>query len=111
MLEEKDTVFEVDKVIAFRIVTGDEIVGKIVTFDKGSVTLKKPCGLQMNQTTGQVGLAPATVLGHPDKPVRYERSSIVAIMTPRDDAISAYESYATELTIPKKGDLVLPNKK
>ena len=45
MLENKEAVFKEDKIIAFRINTGDEIIGKITSFDSQSVTVKKPCTL------------------------------------------------------------------
>lgn len=108
MLENKETVFEVGKVVAFRISTGDEIIGEITSMDKESVTIKKPCGLQIHQQTGQVALAPATMLGDPEKPVSYQRGSIVARMTPRPDAVTSYEEYASDIAIVQKPGLVVP---
>jgi len=69
MLEDKERVFEVGKVVAIRISTSDEIIGEITSMDKESITIKKPCGLQMNQQTGEVRLAPATMLGDQEKPI------------------------------------------
>jgi hypothetical protein len=108
MLEDKEQVFEVGKVVAFRILTGDEIIGEITSMDKESITIKKPCGLQIQPQTGQVALAPATMLGDPDKPVAYQRSAIVARMTPRVDAVESYEEWASDIALIKKDGLVLP---
>ena len=108
MLDNKETVFEVGKIVAFRITTGDEIIGEIASMNKESITIKKPCGLQIQPQTGQVALAPATMLGDPDKPVAYQRGSIVARMTPREDAVESYKEYASEIAIVKKDGLVLP---
>ena len=108
MLEDKERVFEVGKVVAFRITTGDEIIGEITNMDKESITIKKPCGLQVQQSTGQVALAPATMLGDPDKPVAYQRSAIIARMTPRDDAVESYKDWASDIALVKKDTLVLP---
>lgn len=108
MLDNKETVFEVGKVVAFRISTGDEIIGEITSMDKESITIKKPCGLQVQPSTGQVALAPATMLGDPEKPVSYQRGSIVARMTPRDDAVESYKEYASDIALVKKDGLVLP---
>ena len=66
MLENKKTVFETDKVIAFRIVSGEEIIGKITHFDTQSVSIKKPCSLTIDPN-GNVGLMPASFIGNPDK--------------------------------------------
>jgi hypothetical protein len=92
MLEDKEQVFEVGKVVAFRILTGDEIIGEITSMDKESITIKKPCGLQIQ----------------PHKPVAYQRSAIVARMTPRVDAVESYEEWASDIALIKKDGLVLP---
>jgi len=108
MLDNKETVFEVGKIVAIRITTGDEVIGEITDMNKESITLKKPCGLQLNQQTGEVILAPATMLGDPTAPIAYQRSAIVARMTPRDDALSSYKEYASDIALVKKDGLVLP---
>ena len=108
MLEDKERVFEIGKVVAIRISTSDEIIGEITDMDKESITIKKPCGLQMNQQTGEVILAPATMLGDPEKPIAYQRTAIVARMTPRKDAVESYKEYASDIALVKKDGLVLP---
>ena len=108
MLDNKETVFEVGKIVAIRITTGDEVIGEITNMDKESISLKKPCGLQINQQTGEVILAPATMLGDPEKPIAYQRTAIVARMTPRSDALESYKSYASDIALVKKDGLVLP---
>jgi len=108
MLEEKEAVFEAGKIVAFRISTGDEIIGKVTSFDKYSVTVKKPCTLTFDPQTGNVGLMPASLLADPEKNISYQRTAIVAIMAPREDAATSYEAYATNLVLPKKDGLVMP---
>lgn len=108
MLENKEAVFEADKVIAFRIITGDEVIGKITAFDSQSVTVRKPCTLTFDPGTGNVGLMPASLLSDPEKDITFQRNAIVAIMTPREDAANSYEQYASPVAIPKQGGLVLP---
>lgn len=108
MLENKEAVFETDKIIAFRIITGDEVIGKVTAFDSQSVTVKKPCTLTFDPQTGNVGLMPASLLSDPEKDIVYQRNAIVAIMTPREDAASSYEQYASPVAIAQKGGLVLP---
>ena len=104
MLENKQAVFENGKIVAFRIITGEEIVGKITRFDGQSVSLKKPCTLTFQQEG--MGLMPASIIGNPEEDVTYQRAAIVAIMTPRDDAVAAYEAYASEIVLPKKDGIV-----
>lgn len=105
MLENKKAVFETDKVIAFRIVSGEEIVGKVTHFDAQSVSIKKPCQLTIDPQ-GNVGLMPASFIGDPEEDVTYQRSAIIAIMIPREDAVSSYEAYASNLVLPKKEGIV-----
>jgi hypothetical protein len=104
MLEKKEAVFENGKIVAFRIITGEEVIGKITSFDSQSVSLKKPCTLSFNQEG--MGLIPASIIGNPEHDVTYQRSAIIAIMTPREDAVSSYEAYATNLVMPKKEGIV-----
>lgn len=106
MLENKKAVFETDKVVAFRIVSGEEIIGKITQFDAHSVSIKKPCSLTIDPQSGGMGLMPASFIGNPEEDVIYQRSAIVAVMTPRDDAVSSYEAYASDVIIPKKEGIV-----
>ena len=108
MLNNKETVFEIGKVVAIRISTGDEVIGEITNMDKESISLKKPCGLQINQQTGEIILAPATMLGDPKHPIAYQRTAIVARMTPRDDALESYKEYASDIVLGKQDRLVLP---
>jgi len=108
MLENKEAVFEKDKIIAFRIITGDEVIGKVTSFDSQSVTVRKPCTLTFDPGTGNVGLMPASLLSDPEKDIVYQRNAIVAIMTPRSDAATSYEQYASPIAQAVKGGLVVP---
>ncbi len=108
MLENKEAVFKDGKVVAFRINTGDEVIGQVTAFDSQSVTIKKPCTLTFDPKTGQVGLMPASLLADPSKDIIYQRTAIVAIMTPREDAANSYEAYATDIVVPAKGGIVVP---
>ena len=105
MLENKEAIFKVDKIIAFRIVSGEEIIGKITHFDSQSVSIRKPCQLTIDPQ-GNVGLMPASFIGNPEEDVIYQRTAITAIMTPREDALSSYEAYASDLVLPKKEGIV-----
>ena len=107
MLENKEAVFEKDKIIAFRIITGDEVIGKITAFDSQSVTVKKPCTLTFDPQTGNVGLMPASLLSDPDKDIVYQRNAIVAIMTPRKDAATSYAEYASPVALAHKTGIVV----
>jgi hypothetical protein len=106
MIRPKEAVLEEGKVICFRLITGDEIIGKITRVTRDEVSIKKPCTI-MPGPQGY-GLGPATLLGDPEHPVVYQRSAIVAIMKPRADAEHAYTTFETGLSIPPQQGLVMP---
>lgn len=106
MLEEKKEIFKINKIVSFRISTGDELIGKIVSFNREFVTLNKPCSLMIQQDG--IGLVPATMLGDPDKPVTYQRSSIVAHMEPNEKFLEVYEQHITTIELSKKEGLIVP---
>lgn len=98
-------VLEEGKVICFRLITGDEILGRIVSLTRDEISIKKPCTV-MPGPQGY-GLGPATLLGDVEHPVTYQRSAIVAIMKPRADAEHAYTAFETGLTLPSRDGLVI----
>ena len=105
MLEDKKAVFEKGKIVAIRIITGDEIIGQVEDFDREFVTLNKPCALTMQQSG--VGLAPATMLGDINEPVKYQRSSIIATMAPNKQFLEIYEQHISAVILPKKHGVVI----
>lgn len=104
--DKKEAIFERGKIIAIRIITGDELIGQIDSFDREFVTLNQPCTLAM-QKEG-IGLVPATMLGDPEKPVTYQRSSIIATMTPNKQFLEVYEQHISAIQLPTKEGIVLP---
>ena len=97
MLVEK-SFFEEGEVAAFRLVSGDEIIGEVVKRHEDTVDIKKPCTLAMGQD-GNVGLTPAAMLADPEKPVTYFRNQVIAVMAPRPDAEKAYTQFASGIQI------------
>jgi len=106
MLENKEVKFEKDKIIAIRISTGDEIIGQIKEFDSSSITLHMPCSLAMQEKG--IGLVPATMMGDPGAPVKYERSAIIATMSPNKQFLSVYENHISPVLVPKEQTLIVP---
>lgn len=104
--DEKQAIFKKGKIIAIRIITGDEIIGQIVSFDREFVVLNQPCALAMQEKG--IGLVPATMLGDPSKPITYQRSSIIATMTPNGQFLNIYEQHISAIQLPKKEGIVLP---
>jgi hypothetical protein len=107
-LQAKESVMKEGDVVCFRLITGDEIIGKITKLTRDEVSIKKPCTVVAGPQGA--GLAPASLLGDPEHPVVYQRSAIVAIMKPRGDAESAYTSMETGLQVPTNQGLVVPGR-
>lgn len=97
MLKQKSFFVE-GEVVAFRLVTGDEIIGEAVEVYEDTVSIKKPCTLAIGND-GNVGLTPAAMLANPEKPVTYFRNQILAVMTAREDAVKAYTQFATGIQL------------
>ena len=94
----KEAPFKVGEVAAFRLVSGDEIIGEVTEATDSEVGIKKPCTLAMGQD-GNVGLTPAALLANPEKSVIYNCSQMVARMAPREDAVKAYQQFASGIQI------------
>lgn len=103
--DKKEAIFKKGKIIAIRIITGDEIIGQIESFDRDFIVLNQPCTLAM-QDKG-IGLVPATMLGDPSKPVSYQRSSIIATMTPNKKFLEVFEQHISAIQLPTKEGIVL----
>ena len=103
--DKKEATFEKGKIIAIRIITGDEIIGQIESFDRDYVVLNRPCALAMQEKG--IGLVPATMLGDPTKSITYQRSSIIATMTPNAQFLDVYEQHISAIQLPKKEGIVL----
>lgn len=95
--------FEKDTVAAFRLASGDEIIGEVVETSEDTISVKKPCTLAVG-ADGNVGLTPAAMLANPEKPVTYFRNQIIAVMEPRADAEKAYTQFATGIQLATPSD-------
>ena len=80
MLKSKD-VFKEGEVAGFRLVTGEEVLGKVKTVDEDTIVVDKPFTLGTN-AEGNIQFVPISFIGDPEKPVVFERKSIIATITP-----------------------------
>jgi hypothetical protein len=91
MLLEK-TRFDENDVITLKLVSGEEIIGKLVTENTTEVTLEKPLMLAMSQKG--IGMAPVLMTVNPDTKLKFTRSCII-IMAHSDDEIAKQYTYQT----------------
>jgi hypothetical protein len=94
----KEAPYKVGEVVAFRLVSGDEILGEVTDVTDSEVSIKKPCTLAIGQD-GNVGLTPAALLANPEKSVVYSLSQVMARMTPREDAVKSYMQFSSGIQL------------
>ena len=105
MLVEKGPAFKEGEIVAFRLTTGDEIIGKVTSSDREEIFIEKPCTLMMTQNG--LSLTAASMMSDSEKPVAYMRSHIVARMTPHTELEAGYRSATGGIQVAPQG-LVVP---
>jgi hypothetical protein len=99
-------------VVCFRISTGEEIVGKLISDTDTQLVIGKPvlCGLQAHPETGQpsLGFGPfMTTVANNDKAVFYKANVLVAPAAPRQDIKDAYIQATSSIVTPPKSGLIV----
>jgi|SRR6056297_2909328 len=105
--KETEAAFKKDEIVAFKLITGEEIIGKVNAVTREEILVDSPCTLVMTQQG--LSLTAASMMCAQDKPVSYMRVHIVARMKPHDELVSAYRSATGGLEVPPQG-LVIPKK-
>lgn len=105
MLVDKGPVFKDGEIVAFRLITGDEIIGKVVGLDKEEVHIEHPLTLIM--TNQGASFAPASFMSSGEKPIAYSRVHIVARMAPHSEVEAGYRSATGGIQVAPQG-LVVP---
>lgn len=108
MLVNKSNKIEADDIVGFKILTGEEIIGKVVEVTDTDLVIEKPCTLGMSQN-GQLALSPASYMADMEKPVTYRLSSVAAWFAPHSELEAGYRTATGGIQVPPKG-LVIPNK-
>ena len=103
MLKSKD-VFKEGEVAGFRLVTGEEVLGKVKTVDEDTIVVDKPFTLGTN-AEGNIQFVPISFIGDPEKPVVFERKSIIATITPREELVKGYLQTTSNIAFATDSDL------
>lgn len=106
MLKQKYTEGDI---IAFRLVTGEEILGKVKESDESTLTVDNPRTFAPDGQ-GNVNLVPITFMGDQSKPVVFHKDAIVARITPREDFVNGYRSATSGIATATEADLAALNK-
>lgn len=106
MFVDKDTLVQQGEIIGFKLVTGEEIIGKVLEVSADNFKIEKPCTLGMSQN-GQLALSPASYMADMEKPVTYIKAHVVSWFVPHSELEAGYRSATGGIQVPPKG-LVVP---
>lgn len=105
MLIEKNMAPKTGDICAFRLTGGDEVIGKVVTYDPNSaITVARPIIVQMRMMGPQqagIGFAPFMVAADEDLNITFplDRLAMKPVKA-RDDIAAEYRRATTGLAIP-----------
>lgn len=105
MLKTKTATLEKDNILILRFITGEEIMGKVVSVSDAEIVLSHPYAVGMTQEG--IGIGPFTVTINPAvTEVPFTRSVVVAYYEPKSDFVEYWREKSSGLTLPKKGLIV-----
>jgi len=86
-----------DEVVVFKLNSGEEVIGKIVSADDEEVKLYRPCCIGGNPQTGQMDLLKWMIMADKDKPVPVLRKAIMGYAPPDTNIAELYESKTSSI--------------
>ena len=86
---------EVGKPITLKLVTGEEVIGKVTEVTADDLTLLKPCVVFIRPDNGQLTMQNMVLSADHDKPVVFNRAVIVAYAAPERGIGEHYMSALT----------------
>lgn len=112
MIVKKD--FEIGTVVSLKLVSGEEVVGKIVAQDETIISLKQPYSMVMmtdprNPGQGYVSFAPFMVGIEQNVNIDFAKSNIVAQAKAGDEATKKYQSATSPIAQANPYDLASLN--
>jgi hypothetical protein len=78
LINTSSTTPEVGLPITLKLVTGEEVIGKVTSVTANDLTLLKPCVIFINPQNSQLGIQNLILSADHEKPVVFNRSVIVA---------------------------------
>ena len=96
---------EKDEILTFKLITGEEIVAKIVSVIDGMIVIKQPVSL----VPGQQGLQmmPSLFSANLDKDVLLYASGILMTTEVREDVKAGYIKATTGIDVPAKKSIIV----
>jgi hypothetical protein len=85
-------------VVSIKILNGDELIARLESDDKDSITISRPLALTMG--TGGLGMIPWVFLGNSEK-ITLQRSHIFFVVPSKKDAADQYVEGTTGIALVK----------
>lgn len=95
---------EADTVYSIKLISGEEIVAKLVTWDDDFLYLNAPLGVGMNPNGLQ--LMPALFTSNQNPDAVLSRMAITLLAPSREDVEQAYTQSVTGLAVPAKKQII-----
>lgn len=88
---------EKNNIYTFKLITGEEIVAKVVSDDEGIVTVNQPIQTVVSQQGLQ--MVPSLFSANQEKDVTINKNSIGMIAVPREDVTTSYVEATTGISL------------
>jgi len=88
MLLNKSTTIDIEAVMCFKLVNGDEMIAKVVDVNADEVTVSKP--LTLIPSPQGMAMVQSLFAANLDKPIPIRRSNIMMYGYPREDVEKGY---------------------
>ena len=89
---------EAGKIYAFKFVTGEEVIAKVIGATMIDITVHAP--LQLTSNTQGVGLAPAFFTISDGADATFFKTGLISYFIPDENFITSYESAVSGIELP-----------
>lgn len=96
---------ELDQVYTFKLISGEEVVAKVIAKDNNQITINDPVSIAPGPQGG-LGLVPSLFTAKQHGPVTLNINSVALIANVDENVHAKYVQATTGLTIPEKKVLV-----
>ncbi len=94
------------KVYSFLLITGQEIVAKLVGEDNNVYHVENPLGIGINPQQNSLQFMPCMMSSNEIKEVPLPKNHILLLELTRSDILDAYKQNTTPIKLPKKKKII-----
>jgi len=97
--------FDVDTIYSIKLVTGEEIVAKVIGQSDTVLEITKPLTIGVGPQGLQ--MVPSLFGGNPDRKIQLNKGSVVMVTSARDELVSSYIEGTTGIKPVTKGSILM----